>query len=76
MDQDLNALTQWRLSNKLAINIQNTNYIITQSNTKNGNNQVYANNLLFIGSQPICRVSDISFLRIMTTENITWGNHI
>lgn len=70
MNADLNSIATWFRANKLALNINKTNYMIFSQNRTNHNNK------LIIDNTELQQVDELKFLGIYMDSSLTWAKHI
>ena len=83
-NRDLDILTEnithemanvkdWFISNKLALSLNKSNFILFHSKRKNPANHM---NKIVVGSDAIHRVTNTKYIGLILDENLSWGPHI
>ena len=73
INTELTNIHEWLSINKLSINTNKTKFMIFHGPRKKIKNDIA---LVKINDKPIQRVSEINFLGIILSENLSWINHI
>ena len=68
VNRELKKVRKWLEANRLALNIDKTNYVIFHSPTNNVR--------IKLGSKPISRVNSIKYLGVLIDSTLSWKPHI
>ena len=71
VNNELQGIYQWFISNKLSINVSKTKYSFFEKPSKRGDIPL-AVPKLYIDNNQIQRSESIKFLRVILDENLTW----
>ena len=74
LNQDLESVNKWLISNKLTLNMTKTEYMLIGSRQRL--RTLSENPNLKINSVPINRVSTTKSLGVIIDENLSWSSHI
>lgn len=74
LNYDLHNIKEWLLANKLCLNIVKTEYILIGSRYKI--NELTEQPRVFIGDEPVRRVSETKALGVKIDQFLTWDSHI
>ena len=72
MNRELRHVKKWLEANKLALNIEKTNYVIFHSPVKKITETV---NIKF-GCKHISRSDSVKFLGVLLDETLSWRSHL
>ena len=72
VNRELKKVRKWLEANRLALNIDKTNYVIFHS----PNNKVDSFVRIKLGSKPISRVDSIKYLGVLIDSTLSWKPHI
>ena len=75
VNNELQKISQWFISNKLSINVTKTKYSFFHKPSKRDNIPL-ALPQLYIDNNQIQRSESIKFLGVFLDENLTWKEHI
>ena len=72
MNKEMKNLKTWLDANKLSLNIDKTNFIISKSPQKSSSINVN----IKIGNLPIKQVCYVKFLGVLLDEDLSWKYHL
>ena len=72
LNQELHAVAEWMKSNRLALSILKTNFVLFHSKRL----KPYKSLNLIIGGVNIQEVSMVKYLGVNFDSNLTWKNHV
>lgn len=73
IQEDLNAISNWLIANKLTLNTEKTNYMLIKPGSPVPTNINFS---LIIGNKTLNRVTSFKYLGITIQENLKWNAHI
>ena len=72
MKRELRHVKKWLEANKLALNIEKTNFVVFHSPAKKFTEPV----ILKFGRKKIMRASHVKFLGVLLDETLSWRSHL
>ena len=75
INQDLENINQWFISNKLSLNIKKTKYSFFHKPSQIGNIPLLLPKLI-ISNYEVQRTESITFFGVLLDENLSWKKHI
>ena len=71
VNSELKHIKKWLDANKLALNVEKTNFVIFHSPQK----PLYENIIIKFGKQHVTKAKDVKFLGLLD-ENLSWKHHL
>ena len=72
VNYELKHVKKWLDANKVALNVDKTNYVIFHSPQK----PLYENSAIKFGKQHVKKAKHIKFLGLLLDENLSWKHHL
>ena len=72
VNSELKHIKKWLDANKLALNVDKTNFVIFHSPQK----PLYENITIKFGQQHVTKANHVKFLGLLLDENLSWKHHI
>ena len=72
VNSELKHIKKWLDANKLALNVDKTNFVIFHSPQK----PLYENITIKFGKQHVTKAKHVKFLGLLLDENLSWKHHL
>ena len=72
VNSELKHIKKWLDANKLALNVDKTNFVIFHSPQK----PLYENITRKFGKQHVTKANHVKFLGLLLDENLSWKHHL
>ena len=72
VNSELKHIKKWLDANKLALNVDKTNFVIFHSPQK----PLYENITIKFGKQHVTKANHVKFLGLLLDENLSWKHHL